>query len=311
MSAPDTPTPKSAPSLLGDAPAPAAGKAAAAPANGSRILANLEGRVVPPAAPPRAKGRSHKAAALAALCLIAAGGFGAWHGFGRGAGGTQLAAGGATARSAAVASASVPAAPAAVSAPPQTATIVAGDDADDADDARKPGAAALAPADDSRLSRALADGAKDANASAAESAGASPSASASAGHNHADAKAEPRRQTKSEAKNDKGEAKKAHRASNATAVAQAKQHDTHRAGTKDDPDADLLAVLVARTKPSEGKPGPRPVKAAAASASLAQQVKACGQRGFFEEQLCRWRVCDGHWGTDAACPAAARASTEH
>lgn len=306
MSAPDTPTPKSAPSLLGDAPAPVAGKASAAPANGSRILANLEGRVVPPVAPPRAKGRSNKVIALVALCLIAAGGFGAWHTFDRGSRDTHAAAAAPAAdKPVAVAdkpaAASAPATIAAASAP-QTATIVADNDADDA---QKPGAGASASSDDGRLSRALSDGAKDANASGAM-ASAAPSASASADHKH-DAK-DARAESKADSRHDaRTEAKKAR---HATAVAQAKKHDAHHAGSKDDSDADLLAVLVARTKPSDGKLDQRPVKVAA-SPSLAQQVKACGQRGFFEEQLCRWRVCDGHWGKDAACPAAARANTEH
>lgn len=304
MSAPDTPTPKAAPSLLGDAPAPVAGnKTAAAPANGSRILANLEGRVVPPAAPPRAKGRSGKAVALLALCLLAVGGFGAWHVYERNTGANAArnapvaVAESAAAKPAVVAAASVPAAA------PQTATIVNDDDADTA----KPSAGASAPGDDNRLSRALSDGAKDdASAATARSATtatstASSTAATSASHKEADAKAAPHHETKAEAK-------KAH---HAAAVAQAKKREAHHAGSKDDSDADLLAVLVARTKPSDGKADARPSKTAAASASLAQQIKACGQRGFFEEQLCRWRVCDGHWGKDAACPAAAKASTEH
>ncbi|NIE88357.1 phage tail protein, partial [Burkholderia sp. Tr-860] len=84
----------------------------------------------------------------------------------------------------------------------------------------------------------------------------------------------------------------------------------------DDPDADLLAALVARTKPAD--PGvplsakPRKEKAApvqkvaaADTGSLAARVKECSQRGFFEDQLCRWRVCDGHWGKDPSCPSSA------
>ncbi|QGZ66448.1 hypothetical protein [Paraburkholderia acidisoli] len=307
MSAPDTPTPKAAPSLLGDAPAPAAGKTAAAPANGSRILANLEGRVVPPAAPPRATGRSGKAVALLALCLLAVGGFGAWHVYERGTGASATrstqpaAADNPATKPAVVAAASVPAAA------PQTATIVNDDDADTA----RPAAAASSAGDDNRLSRALSDGAKDdANVAAASSAPvtastASSTAATSASHKEAEAKAASHHETKSDAR---AEAKKAH---HAAAVAQAKKREAHRAGTKDDSDADLLAVLVARTKPSDGKADARPAKTVAASASLAQQIKACGQRGFFEEQLCRWRVCDGHWGKDAACPAAAKANTEH
>jgi hypothetical protein len=31
-------------------------------------------------------------------------------------------------------------------------------------------------------------------------------------------------------------------------------------------------------------------------------VKRCQALGFFEGQLCRLRICSGHWGKDAACP---------
>ncbi|MBF3540089.1 phage tail protein, partial [Burkholderia pseudomallei] len=53
-----------------------------------------------------------------------------------------------------------------------------------------------------------------------------------------------------------------------------------------------------------------PKKAAAAATtsadtSLAARVKACSERGFFEDQLCRWRVCENHWGKDPACPTSA------
>ena len=37
---------------------------------------------------------------------------------------------------------------------------------------------------------------------------------------------------------------------------------------------------------------------AATAGSLASRVKECSERGFFEDQLCRWRVCEGHWGKD-------------
>lgn len=71
MSAPENSNSKTPPSLLSDTkPAGEGGP------QQSRILANLEGRVTPPAEPPR---RSLKApvAAVVAL-LVAVGGWGAW-----------------------------------------------------------------------------------------------------------------------------------------------------------------------------------------------------------------------------------------
>ncbi|OXH86278.1 phage tail protein, partial [Burkholderia multivorans] len=119
--------------------------------------------------------------------------------------------------------------------------------------------------------------------------------------------------SKADAKVDaKAEARK-HRKEQ-TELAQKKHRDTsvRTASAKDDPDADLLAALVARTKPADKKAAaqkaqPVPTKAAAATGgSLAARVKECSERGFFEDQLCRWRVCDGHWGKDPACPTAAQ-----
>ncbi|MFC6313843.1 hypothetical protein ACFQBP_41255, partial [Paraburkholderia dipogonis] len=69
MSAPESSNSKAPPSLLSD-------KAKGADGNGSRILANLEGRVAPPAEKPR---RSRAPFLLVALLVIAAGGWGAWH----------------------------------------------------------------------------------------------------------------------------------------------------------------------------------------------------------------------------------------
>lgn len=117
----------------------------------------------------------------------------------------------------------------------------------------------------------------------------------------------------------KAEARKRHKEQQAE-LAQAKKHRdatparTAKAGTKDDPDADLLAALVARTKPADKKLAaqkaqPVPTKTAATTGSLASRVKECSERGFFEDQLCRWRVCDGHWGKDPACPSAAQSET--
>jgi hypothetical protein len=332
MSAPDTSNSKAAPSLLADKSGTAAGEQP----DGSRILANLEGRVVPPAQSRKSKA-SRGVLALVALCVIGVGGVGAWHALRSGtANGSAPAAQAsddpahASASTVAIANAqdnsdaadhdagNVAAARMASDATPvpQTATIVAddqtGDSVKSASDAAAPSASNVSG--ENRLSRALAGGARDASASeAAPHIAAIASASADTNRKHAATKAEAHPDTA-----------KAHR----TAVAQAKKpHEAHHAASKDDPDADLLAALVARTKPAgdkaadgkaaeataaDGKAAGRPVKVASAgNATFAQRLKECGARGFFEGQLCRWRVCDGHWGKDPACPAAARASTEH
>jgi len=78
-----------------------------------------------------------------------------------------------------------------------------------------------------------------------------------------------------------------------------------------DPDADLLAMLVARTKPYKGKAAPAAAASGSASTTLAQtsktsfadQIKACQKQGFFASEVCRWRICEGHWGKDPACPS--------
>lgn len=315
MSVPDNSRPKAPPSLLADGP----GKAASAPANGSapngsRILANLEGRVVPPAAPAGKAQRSSKPAALVALLVIGAGAFGAWHLMTRTPVTATSASAPASATVAAVAaSASQALVASAQSAVPSeasashAATIVADDDAANAKPAA--GNAASAPASDGdRLSRALADGAHDDNASGATVAAAATAATAAA------SKAQSASSQTHEKASVKHQTASAHRAESKSTVAQSKK--AHNGAKKDDSDVDLLAVLVARTKPAGAKSDAHGSKSASkaqsdSNASLAQQVKACGQRGFFEDQLCRWRVCDGHWGSDPACPSAARASNEH
>jgi hypothetical protein len=64
---------------------------------------------------------------------------------------------------------------------------------------------------------------------------------------------------------------------------------------------------LARTKPADAKGATTKVSAVAngGDPKLAERVKECGTRGFFEDQLCRWRVCDGHWGKDPSCPGSA------
>ncbi|NIF80658.1 hypothetical protein F3J20_25275 [Paraburkholderia sp. Cy-641] len=304
MSAPDNSTPKAPPSLLADKAADA--NAPGAPPGGSRILANLEGRVVPPASPPR-EGRSRAPLAVAALLVIGAAAFGAWHVFERGE-----PAGHATPAVVAAVDSGAKAPAVAAASAPQAATIVADDDSagakQAANEAADAGASAAVP-DDARLSRALADGARDAGASA-PSAGAVPTVPI------ASASANPNRKHAAKAAETRHEAKAAGHAANAREEALAKKrHDKRATGQKDDSDADLLAVLVARTKPANGKDAAVHTTKAKAQAgkplTLAEQVKACGERGFFEDQLCRWRVCDGHWGKDPVCPEAARVSTEH
>jgi hypothetical protein len=308
MNAPDSSNSKAPPSLLADT-------AKGSQANGSRILANLEGRVEPPTDTPR---RSKAPLVLVALLVVAAGGWGAWHLQQRALGGhTEVAAssGPNGAQSAAVpAGASGAAQVTARAAQPdaasasQAATIVA-DDSDSKDSKASTDAAASAASGvgDNRLSRALANGADMSGASAAPA--------------EADKNAKPAAATASHAHHEHETASAHPKHASATAVAQTKkdrQHTAHNGtGSTDDPDADLLAALVARTKPADVKPGangetPTKVSAStpAGNARLAERVKECGTRGFFEDQLCRWRVCEGHWGKDPACPGAATQSKQ-
>ncbi|MFM0737572.1 hypothetical protein PQQ51_10060 [Paraburkholderia xenovorans] len=324
MSAPESSNSKAPPSLLSD-------KAKGADGNGSRILANLEGRVEPPAEKPR---RSKTPLALVALLVIAAGGWGAWHMQQRVHTGTVASATPGDAAKVAVPAAATPSAPAAsgagqvaakASAPAaassQAATIIA-DDNDNDSKAAAPSASASAGNDGSRLSRALADGAEPSNASApvavvsvasavsVPAAKRGKSATAVASNTKRDS-----RETREAATHGKKESVSARHASTPTAVAQTKKprsaNDSAKA-SKDDSDADLLAALVARTKPADAKTpaGNEPTRVSASApqgnAKLAERVKECGQRGFFEDQLCRWRVCDGHWGKDPACPGSAQ-----
>lgn len=333
MSAPDSPNSRTPPSLLSDT-------APASEANGSRILANLEGRVVPPAEkkPPRAR----KPLVVGGLLLVALAAVGAWQLQGRyqthPAGAAQGdAATTAAAQASGVSAAQTTAASPAPASASQAATIVA----DDSASAPSASGAASSPdvasasgaADDSRLSRALANGAEDtgapASATTLAAAPAKNAKSASAAATAANSK-----QHETVASRSKHEAPSGgHHAAKPVAVAQTqKSRDTKGGKTHDDSDADLLAALVARTKPSSesekeapAKPAQSkqssakqanaketskqaPTKIAASNAGdvrLAERVKECGQKGFFEDQLCRWRVCDGHWGKDPACPTAA------
>ena len=308
MSAPESSNSKAPPSLLSD-------KAKGADANGSRILANLEGRVAPPTDQPR---RSKTPLVLVTLLVIAAGGWGAWHMQQRMQTTSLASATPANAEKAAVpasAAGSAPQVTAKAEAPAATSSQAATIIADDSD-SKAPATSASAPAsgDDSRLSRALANGAEPSNASTpvasatAASAVTVPAAkhgkSATAVANNA------KHETVAHGKKESAIAS-SHHASAPTAVAQTKKSRAAGGASKDDSDADLLAALVARTKPADAKAadGNTATKvstsATSGNAKLAERVKECGQRGFFEDQLCRWRVCDGHWGKDPACPGAA------
>ncbi|WP_322042062.1 hypothetical protein [Paraburkholderia sp. J67] len=309
MSVPDNSRPKAPPSLLADGPGKPAGAPASGTPNGSRILANLEGRVVPPATPAGKTQRSSKAAGLVALLVIGAGAFGAWHWTSRTPSSASSAASTAASAVVVAAASATPALPsshavvasAQKSAPDEAsashaATIVADDDTANVK-------AAPAPVDNDRLSLAL--GAESASGATANTV---PQAHPEQAQDKSAAK------HKHESPEAKHPSANAHKTESRTAVAQTK--NAHASGKKDDSDADLLAVLMARTKPADAKQAgthgsKSSTKAPESNASIAQQVKACSERGFFEDQLCRWRVCDGHWGKDPACPQAAKASNEH
>ncbi|MDS0792848.1 phage tail protein [Burkholderia pseudomultivorans] len=314
MSAPENSNSKTPPSLLSDTkPAGEGGP------QQSRILANLEGRVTPPAEPPRRSLKAPIAAVVALLVAVGGWGAGRWQQQPAEPSAVAAAAAPAAAKAAPASGAAVQVAQNAASAAPaaQPATIVT----EDAASGTSASSASSAPAaDDSRLSRALANGASDASgATTAGVAAAATTAAAVATTKAAKAdakntklaarsKAETKAESKAEARRHRKEAE----------LAQAKKRrDTpvRTAGAKDDPDADLLAALVARTKPADKKTAAQkaqavPTKtAASAGGSLAARVKECSQRGFFEDQLCRWRVCEGQWGKDPACPNAAQAET--
>lgn len=319
MSAPENSNSKAPPSLLSD-------KAKGADGNGSRILANLEGRVAPPNDKPR---RSRTPVALVALLVIAAGGWGAWHMQQRAP--AEPVAGAVPASGANVAKAAVPASVASATvqvaasaqapapASSQAATIIADDSDSKAAASSTSASAGLA---DNRLSRALADGAVPSGASAsvasvapiAGAPGTAPAVASAAKHDKSSATVASRSKHEAAAHGKKetvAASSGSHRSGTTTAATQAKKAKPG-ATSKDDSDADLLAALVARTKPADSKAGGSspaakvPTSAAPGNAKLAERVKECGQRGFFEDQLCRWRVCDGHWGKDPACPGSAQ-----
>jgi hypothetical protein len=297
MNAPET-TSKGRPSLLSQ-PAPGA------PDNSFRILASLEGRVS--AQRPARRRRLSKPLAAAALTVAGLSAIGAWqwhrapdnpHPVLAAAAGSGAAAA-ISVSSAAAASSVAPSAQAAQSAQgtqaaastPQAAVIVSDD--------------STAPANNDPLSRALANGAvPSANkpASAASVASASnPSAASSA----ALASVGQRAASKPAVAHTARESAK-RRPSEKLAEARAGKRSKARAA-QDDSDAEVLAPLVARTKPYDAQASGH-AKGKTHPLTLAARVKECEKSNFFEEQVCRWRVCSNHWGKDPACPSASSAS---
>lgn len=342
MSAPESTSSKGRPSLLSET-APGAGD------NSSRILASLEGRAV---AQPLPRRRPKKPLMIAALALVGFGALGAWQlqrgqqgestataaapatrgtAVGAGAGKAQATGGASAAVTAAVANASGVSALVGGASTSQAAVIVA----DDSTRADTSVAAASSPsgngADSDRLSRALASGvAPTLSPSVAVAPGAQPAeksastavaAVGSASSTNAVAK---RAAPAVASRTDRQTVKSRHPEKVASAHG-SKRVKGHASSVKDDPDADLLAALVARTKPYEPKAssanapkgaGGATTKAARPAAdahrtSLADQVKACDKGNFFEAQACRWRVCSDHWGKDPACPSTAAAAQTH
>lgn len=345
MSAPESTRSKGRPSLLSET-------AQGAPDTSSRILASLEGRAV---AQPLPRGRSKKPLVIAALAVIGFGALGAWQ-WQRGqqnestlAAGTsaarssavvadvdkaQAAAGASGAAAAVVANAS--GATAGTAAPrsaaggaassPQTAVILADDSV--RADAHAASAASPDAADGDRLARALASGTAPAQPAVAAALGGGAQSGGKAASTTV-AMAATASQSTDKRASGKTVASRAERqtakgrAAEKLAVRTTKHAKARTPATKDDADAELLAALVARTKPYDAKAsradaakgasaGPaakaaRPVSDAR-HASLSDSLKACDQGNFFEAQACRWRVCSDHWGKDPACPSTASAA---
>lgn len=304
MSAPDNSPPKGAPSLMGGAGA----DAQAAKREGGRILADLEGRVSspPPVASAASSGRPRKMFwGAGGLILVALASFGAWRTFGADSSAPQsksanapLVAAKPAAAPALLAQASVPS----VASAPRPATIVN-------EEASAPVAqvAAIPPrADDGRLSRALISGTAGASAAAAEQPHLSPRAERAR-------EREAHRIQQQQLADQRRQQVRDRRQASEQLAQERKQKSVKAsgsAGTKsDDPDADLLAALVARTRPGTpiDRSGlSRADAVPAGDPSITAQLKACGKKNFLDEQICRWHVCDGHWGKDPSCPAAQR-----
>jgi hypothetical protein len=325
MSVPDPSNSKAPPSLL-------SGKEKAEHANGSRILASLEGRVESGPERPR---RSKSVYALLALLIAGAAAWGGWHylhdartdsrsdsttdssiSAQAGANGNKtVAAAGASSQPASAAGNTAAAlkatsgatvqvagaqAPAVTS---QAASIVAADDN-------------ATPKTTGRIASALENG-------ASEELAASAAAPANKVANTTDvvgkkaAKSEKTTVAQGDAKaarkslrQDVREARDSKTPRQETLAAQNKKRPpAQNAGKPEDQDVDLLAALVSRTKPytppaTDKRDTAATKLSAKADAGLAARLKECGKDNFFTDEICRWRVCDGHWGKDPACPAA-------
>lgn len=320
MSVSDPSNSKAPPSLL-------SGKEKAEHANGSRILASLEGRMESGPVRPR---RSKSAYALLALSIAGAAAWGGWHYLGDArtdsATGSPIsarasasanktitaadassqsasAAGKTTAalKPASGATAQVAGAQAVVNS--QAASIVAADD----DNAASKTTGRIASALENGASEEVAaSAAAPANkvANTTDAAGMKAAKSEKTTVAHSDAKA-----TRKSLRQDVREGRDSKRSRHETLAAQSKKRPSaQNAGKPDDQDVDLLAALVSRTKPyAPPATGKQDAEAARVSAKgdarLAARLKECGKDNFFTDEICRWRVCDGHWGKDPACPA--------
>jgi hypothetical protein len=301
--------------------------------NNARILASLEGRVV---AQQPVRRRSKKPLVAVALAVLGLGAFGAWQWqrsqvqVSEHPELTQSAASDTThAATGASAAAATRVAQGEAASAPQPAVIVA----DDSVSGNPAAASAPADSDAGRLSRALASGTTTGQSAAqvaqqpasATGATAAHPASGVASTALAAASAAPaapvskRAQAKALASRTQHESAKTRRAEKLAAAHARKRAKARAAAAKDDPDADLLAALIARTKPYDAKAphGASDVSAKGASSakgrtvSLGDQIKACDKGNFLEAQSCRWHVCSGHWGKDPACPGSAPAAQAH
>ncbi|SAL29642.1 hypothetical protein AWB64_02540 [Caballeronia sordidicola] len=305
MSVPDPSNSKAPPSLLSS-------KGKSDQANGARILASLEGRVEGSSERP-AIGKAAYAALGSLLLGIAA--WGGWHYFSESrpesAVHAQLATSAnnfkaatpppVTNASESITAKNVPAS--AVEDKSQAAAIVATDD--DAE-----------PGTTGRIASALESGAASASfmssgtrsaksVIATEASRKKDEATAKTCTAHIDAKAE-NKSIRRDVRESRGRSASKHEA---LAAQNRSRSGAPAAAKQDDQDVDLLAALVSRTKPytppSAGKAAltgtPASMKA---DPGIATRLKQCGKENFFSDEICRWRVCNGYWGKDPACPAA-------
>ncbi|SAL51680.1 hypothetical protein AWB69_05306 [Caballeronia udeis] len=326
MSVPDPSNSKAPPSLL-------SGKEKGEHANGSRILASLEGRVESGPVRPR---RSKSAYALLSLLIASAAAWGGWHYLhdartdsptgspisaqaGANANKTitaadafshpTSAAGNTAAAPKPPSGATVQVAGAQAAVNSQAASIVADDD----DNAASKTTGRIASALENGASEEVAvSAAAPANkvANTTDAAGKKVAKSEkTTGGARADAKAARR-----SLRQDVREARDSKTSRHETLAAQSKKHPSaQNAGKPDDQDVDLLAALVSHTKPytppATGKQDAEATRSSVkADATLAARLRECGKDNFFTDEICRWRVCDGHWGKDLACPASSETS---